>query len=101
MKKDVFNQYLDKICKMFYLKPDEVFTKTKKRSIVDARQLLFYLCVRKGIQLHYIIDWCGEHGYKLNYSSLISGMRHMEKKIAEDRDYISIIKDIESRVVII
>ena len=38
MKKEIFNTYANSIAKQFHLTLDEMFTKTKKRNIVDARQ---------------------------------------------------------------
>ena len=42
MKKQVFNNYADAIAKQFHLSLDEIFTKTKRRDIVDARQMLYW-----------------------------------------------------------
>lgn len=84
---------------MFDITVEELFTKTKKRTSVDARQLLYYMCVRQGIELHYLITWCGEYDFKLNYSSLVNALRYMDKRIVDDRDYIRIIKDMESKLI--
>ena len=45
MKKEIFNTYANSIAKQFHLTLDEMFTKTKKRNIVDARQMLWWLCM--------------------------------------------------------
>ena len=43
MKKDIFDAYAVAIAKRFHLTMDQMFDKTKKREIVDARQMLYYI----------------------------------------------------------
>jgi chromosomal replication initiation ATPase DnaA len=39
-------------------------------------------------------------GYKIKHSSIIHGISSVEQKIAEDKDYVSIVKDVERAVFI-
>ena len=47
MKAKIFNQYVDEVCDTFELSINELFQKTKEKRIVDARQMLFYLCCKR------------------------------------------------------
>jgi len=44
MKKEVFNQYADKIAQMFGITKQQMFSETRDRNAVDARHLLYYMC---------------------------------------------------------
>mgnify|MGYP002477994505 FL=1 len=41
-----------------------------------------------------------ECGYDIEHSSVIYGVASVDKKIAEDRDYVTVVKDIERAVFI-
>jgi chromosomal replication initiation ATPase DnaA len=98
MKKSVFTQYVNIVSKMFGLTPEQMFENTKKRSITEARQLFLFLCVRRQIPMCNIMDWSLEYGREFTYSSIINATRYMERKIVDDRDYIRVIREIESKV---
>lgn len=100
MKEDVFNQYVDRVTDLFNVKKDELFSKEKKRHIVDARQLLYYLCYNRQMKLIIIQKFMMNNGYKIAHNSVINGIRVIQEKIKEDKDYQSIIKDIEKAVFI-
>jgi len=44
MKQDVFNQYSERVADVFHVTKEELFSKSKKPELVDARRLLYYLC---------------------------------------------------------
>lgn len=98
MKKSVFTQYVRIVSKMFDLTPEQLFENTKRRSVTEARQLFIFLCIRRQIAMCNIMDWSLEYGRKFTYSSIINAVRYMERKVADDRDYVHIIRDIESKV---
>ena len=54
MKQDVFNQYVDRVTDLYQIKKFELFSKSKKRELVDARHLLYYLCAKRPMKLIYI-----------------------------------------------
>ena len=54
MKKEIFDRYTNAIAKQFHLTLDEMFENSKKRDIVDARQMLYYACMERPIRLSYI-----------------------------------------------
>tara|TARA_Y100001938_G_C7954916_1_gene361210 strand:- start:171 stop:470 length:300 start_codon:yes stop_codon:yes gene_type:complete len=99
MKKEIFNQYVDKVAGTFQMSALDMFTKTKERQSVDARHLLYYLCKNRPMRLTYIQKYMSDRGYVINHSSIIHGIKKVEEKISEDKDYLSIIKKIEQCIV--
>jgi chromosomal replication initiation ATPase DnaA len=100
MKEEVFNQYVQKITKLFGVTKDELFLKSRKRNIVDARQLLYYLCFNRQMQIVIIKDFMRKNGYNIDYPSVVNGIHKVDQKIKEDRDYQSIVKNIDQSVFI-
>jgi chromosomal replication initiation ATPase DnaA len=52
------------------------------------------------MQITYIQKFMGENGYKIEHSTVIYGIQSVDKKITEDRDYISVVREIEKAVFI-
>lgn len=100
MKQDIFNQYVDRATSLFDIKKDEFFAKSKKRSVVDARQLVYYLCAKRPMQVTYITNYMNEAGYNITHSTIIHGIQAVEKRMLNDRDYVSIVKELENSVFI-
>lgn len=100
MKQEVFNQYVDRVSDLFGISKDVLFSKTKKRNVVDARHLVYYLCAKRPMQVTYIEKYMSECGYDIKHSSIIHGISSVEKRILEDKDYVSVIRDVERAVFI-
>lgn len=100
MKQDVFNQYVERVVDLFGITKEDFFSKNKKRAIVDARQLVYYLCAKRPMQIIYIERYMSEGGYSIAHPSIIHGITAVEKRIAEDKDYVSVVKEVERAVFI-
>jgi chromosomal replication initiator protein len=100
MKHEVFNQYVDRVVNLFGITKEAFFSKTKKRNVVDARQLTYYLCAKRPMQITYIERYMNESGYEIKHSTIIHGISAVEKRIAEDKDYVSVVKEVERAVFI-
>lgn len=100
MKHDVFNQYVERVSDLFGISKDEIFSKSKKRELVDARHLVYYLCSKRPMQVTYIQKYMNEAGYDIKHSSIIHGISAVEQKIAEDKDYVSVVREVERAVFI-
>jgi len=100
MKNDVFNQYVERVSDLFKVSRDDIFSKSKKREFVDARHLIYYLCYNRPMQITYIQKYMNEAGYIIEHSSIIHGIGSVKKKIAKDKDYVSIVKEVERAVFI-
>jgi chromosomal replication initiation ATPase DnaA len=46
MKNEIFSDYVEKIVDLYKIPREEIFSKIKRTDVVDARQMLFYLCNR-------------------------------------------------------
>lgn len=100
MKHTIFNQYVDKISDLFRLEPDLLFSKTKRRDVVEARYLLYYLCAKRPMSVGYIQKYMHERGYVINHSTIIYGISVVENRLNDDRDYVSVVRDIKESVFI-
>lgn len=100
MKSDIFYQYVERITELFRIPKEELFSKSKRRDLVDARYLLYYLCYKRPMSLSYIQRYMSENGYFIRHSSVIYGINTVIEKVKEDSDYMQVVKDIEKTVFI-
>lgn len=100
MKREIFNQYLERVIEQFRMSKENLLSKTKKREIVDARYLLYYLCYRRPMTISYIQKFMNESGFNVKHSSIIYGIGTVQKRVEEDKDYMQVVKDIEKSVYI-
>lgn len=100
MKEDVFNQFVERVVDLFGIAKEELFLKSKKRNLVDARQLVYYLCSERPIQVMYIQKFMKNNGYSVSHSSIIHGISVMNKRVEEDKDYKAIANEINKAVFI-
>tara|TARA_R110000868_G_scaffold69854_3_gene205845 strand:- start:242 stop:544 length:303 start_codon:yes stop_codon:yes gene_type:complete len=98
MKHDIFNQYVAKIAKLYRVDESEMFVRSRKQEMVDARHMLFYLCTSRPIPAYSIKSYMAERGLSIQQSAINNGVRKIEKNISEDADYAQIISDIERSV---
>ena len=100
MKVDIFNQYVERICDLFGIQRDEIFSKSKRRQLVDARYLLYYLCFKRPMTVSYIQKFVLDSGYITQHTTIIYGISTVEKIIKDDPDYLQVVKDIQKAVFI-
>jgi len=81
MKKQVFNHYVDVISREFGVSKKLIFTKSKRRDIVDARHMLYYVCRKNDFEISYIVNYMVQGGYDITHSSIIHGIGIMSEKI--------------------
>ena len=96
MKQKIFKYYALKISNEFDITLEEMFTQTKKGQIVDARQLLYYLCVKRNFKKNYIQTFTEEYGYTASHSTISYGVEQAEKLIENDPDFKNMIIKIEN-----
>jgi chromosomal replication initiation ATPase DnaA len=89
----IFNRYVNKVCYLFNIDKDTLFTKNKRRDIVDARHLLYYLCSKRPIKTVYIQEYMSSNGYYTAHSTINHGISMVSGKVTnKNKDYISNIK---------
>lgn len=96
MKREYFNRYTSEILSMFRLTKQDLFVKNKKRDVVDARNLLYFVCSNRQMRLVTIQEYMAEEGYKISHTSIIHGIKRVQEQIVSDKDYLTSIKRIES-----
>ena len=98
MKTKIFNVYVEKVCYIFGIEKEMLFTKTKRRDVVDARHLLYYLCHQRPMRLVYIQEYMAENGYVINHSSIHHGIAQVKQKVIDDVDYINAVSEVVDEV---
>lgn len=95
---NAFKDYVSQVCKTHGISKEEMFSKTKERRIVDARQMLFYLCVKRKIRIKHIENFMEEMGLPTPHSTIIHHHTAMLKKMRSDGDIRTVAKHIASCV---
>jgi chromosomal replication initiation ATPase DnaA len=98
MKQNIFNQYADRVVKLFNISKEDMFSKSKKSELVEARHLLYYICYNRQMKITSIQDYMALSGYIIRHSSIIHGIKAVENRIKDDEDYVVAIKDLEKSV---
>lgn len=98
MKKEIFKEYAERISSAFGIDKELLFTKTKKREVVDARFLLYYMCKERPMKLIYIQEYMCAMGYEITHSTIVYGVSQVVKKMNSDPDYRKIVKTISKNV---
>ena len=94
MKGNIFEAYANAVAKQFHLELDEMFNKDKRRDLVDARQMLYYLCMERPIRISYIQRFMEENGHSVTHSTIIHGYKKAKELIDSDTDFKELISDI-------
>tara|TARA_R100001510_G_C7549890_1_gene134107 strand:+ start:98 stop:391 length:294 start_codon:yes stop_codon:yes gene_type:complete len=97
MKKAIFEKYATAVAKEFHLSEDEMFKRTRSRECVDARFLLYYLCMERPIRTSYIQKYLKERGLDICHSTILHGYKKAKELVDSDPDYKNLAKQI-SRV---
>ena len=98
MKKPIFDKYAVAVAKAFFLEIDKLFEKSKRRNLVDARQILYLLCMERPIRLTFIKQYLEEYGYDVPMSSILHGYDRAKKLVDDDPDYKEMIDKIKNEV---
>lgn len=98
MKSEIFNKYVDRVVALFDISRESLFSKSKERSLVDARYLLYYLCHKRPMSVAYIQKYMSENGYTTKHTTILYGIRVVEARINEDNDYQRVAQSIEKSV---
>jgi len=98
MKQEVFNQFVDRVSEKARISREDLFSRSKRRELTDARHLLYFLCSSRHMQISYIQKYMEESGYKVQHSSVIHGINSVENKVTKDADYRAIVKELNKSV---
>lgn len=95
MKREIFDKYAIAIADRFHLTLDEMFTKTKKREVVEARQMLYFLSRERPIRIFYIQKFMEDNGLFVAHSTIIHGYKKAKEFVDTDRDYAEIVDQLK------
>lgn len=95
MKRDIFEDYVDRVTNRFDIPRERLFTKDKSRDVVDARHMLYYLCSERPMTNTYIKQYMGDNGYHIDLPSIGHGIKRVEYHISQDPDYITLINQLK------
>jgi len=99
MKKALFNQFASMVAASYMLGNKKVlFQRTKRQDIVDARQMVWYLCIQRGLSLADIIRMMADSGLPLKHPAVINGIRKVEGRVNSDLDYKDFVEKIQNLV---
>lgn len=98
MKKDIFDEYASSVARKFNITKAELFSKSKRQDIVDARQMLYYLCYNRPMQPQLICRYMARNGYDTAHTTIIRGVGAMEAKIKDDPDYANMANKIDNTI---
>lgn len=87
MKREVFDEYAKKVCELFEVEHEKLFSKNRKSQITEARQMLYYLCWSRPMKVVEIQRHMRDRGYSTTHSTIVHGYQRVAIKIAEDADY--------------
>jgi chromosomal replication initiation ATPase DnaA len=94
MKRDIFNNYTKNVCNLFGITEQEIFLKSKKRNLANARHFLYYICHNRPMEVHEILKYMSDKGYDTCNRSVTYGVTQVSNKIKRDDDYQYIIDKI-------
>lgn len=95
MKREIFYQYVDKLCELFSITRDDLVSTNKRGDLSDARHLLYYLCSERQISISNILKYLSEIGINTSHSTVIYGIKMVKEKVKSDKDYVQVINKIE------
>jgi chromosomal replication initiation ATPase DnaA len=95
LKEKIFNKYVSDVCNKLEVSKEDIFTNTKRRSVVDARQLIYYLCHIRPMRITYIQDYMSRNGYEPPHSTIHYGIKKILNKINTDKDYVELIQKLK------
>ena len=94
MKKEIFNTYVNRVCRIMNIDRDTLFSRTKKRESTEARQILYWVCTERPIKQVDIVKYMNENGYGAKGSEVNYGVSSINKKMEQDADYSIIVNKI-------
>lgn len=87
MKKILFKKFAIAMAEKFGLTLEEMFATNREHDVVQARWMLYYLCVERKISVPYIKKCLADEGYKASGSTITYGYKKASQLVATDYDY--------------
>jgi|TARA_R100000084_G_scaffold100021_1_gene54593 chromosomal replication initiation ATPase DnaA len=87
MKYKLFKKFIERILEHMEINHADLFEKSRKKSVVEARQLLYYLCTKRGMRPTEIKDYMSREGHSLEHTTILHGIKEITSTIENDKDF--------------
>ena len=98
MIQDTFNYYAEVIASEMNIETQDIFTRLKRRHLVDSRQVLFYLCSKSQINVSYIQKFMEENGLHMEHSTIIHGINRIDGLLSTNTPLQDFVKSVTSKI---
>ena len=98
MKKEIFDKYASLVADQFFIKLEDMFSKSRVHPRPEARQMLYYLAFERPIKIGSIRRFMEESGLPVQHNTIMKGYKNAKKLVDSDEDYKDFIKKIEHDV---
>jgi chromosomal replication initiation ATPase DnaA len=96
MKEYIFLQYIENICSHMGINSSDLFVKSKEGGVVEARQLLYFLCNNKRqMGLTEIMGYLSNLDYHEDPANIKRSIDRVQERINSDDDYIHIVNKLD------
>ena len=81
-----FNSYATKIGRRLHVTKADLFSRTRKQDVSDARHILFWLCKESGMTIAYIQKYCKVNRLDVTHPAIIHGINQVDSMMNEDME---------------
>ncbi len=96
MKKDIFLKYCTAVMALYKVEMGVFFSNSKNKDASEARYMVYYLCQQRDIMVTHIQKYMAQEGYDPSHCAVHRGIKKIKERVAEDRDYATIVSRIEN-----
>jgi|TARA_R110001592_G_C12852753_1_gene721999 chromosomal replication initiation ATPase DnaA len=96
MKKEIFDKYASLVADQFFIKLEDMFSKSRVHPRPEARQMLYYLAFERPIKIGSIRRFMEENGLPVQHNTVMKGYEKAKKSVEQDKDYREFIKKISN-----
>ena len=96
MKKEIFDKYASLVADQFFIKLEDMFSKSRVHPRPEARQMLYYLAFERPIKIGSIRRFMEENGLPVQHNTVMKGYGKAKKSVEQDKDYREFIKKISN-----
>ena len=87
MKYKLFKKFIERILEHMEISHADLFEKSRKKSVVEARQLLYYVCFKRGMRPTEIKDYMTREGHSIEHTTILYVIREITNTIDYDKDF--------------
>ena len=92
MKKEIFDKYASLVADQFYIKLEDMYSKSRVHPRPEARQMLYYLAYERPIKISSIRRFMEENGLPVQHNTIMRGYAKAKKSVDQDKDYQAFVK---------